>query len=208
MRLHGYFRSSTTYRVRIALNLKGLAYDYIPVNLLKAEQRSPEFTELAPFQGLPLLEADGQRYSQSMAILAWLDERFPDRPLLPADPAQRKLARELAFAIATDIHGVNNLRTLNHLREQFGASDEQVAAWSRHWMETTLAPIEQQVPADDGFPFGAPTLFEVVLIPQVYNALRWKVDMRRYPKLLALYDHCLREEAFTRAAPEAQPDAP
>lgn len=208
MKLHGYFRSSTTYRVRIALNLKGVAWDYVPVNLLKAEHRSAEFTELAPFQGLPLLEADGRRFSQSMAILAWLDERHPDPPLLPANPDHRKLARELAFAIATDIHGVNNLRTLTYLREHFGATDEQVGAWSRHWMETTLAPIEQQLPEGGGFAFGAPTLFEVVLVPQIYNALRWKVDMRRYPKLLALYEHSLREEAFARAAPEAQPDAP
>jgi maleylacetoacetate isomerase len=211
VKLYGYYRSSTTFRVRIALNLKGLDWEYVPVNLLKQEHLTPEFTKISPYNGLPVLEVEGRRMVQSLAIIEWLDERFPHPPLLPSDPDAHVLAREFAMAIATDIHGVNNLRTLTYLRETFGADDEQVKAWSRHWMERTLRPLEvrmEAAPSQRGFPFHEPTLFECVLIPQVYNAMRWGVDLAPLPKIRALYDYALGHEAFRLAAPENQPDAP
>lgn len=211
MKLYGYFRSSTTYRVRIALNLKGLDWEYVPVNLLKQEHLTPEFARVSPYRGLPVLEVEGRSLVQSLAIIEWLDERFPHPPLLPSDPDAHVLAREFAMAVATDIHGVNNLRTLNYLRTTFGADDDQIKAWNRHWMDATFGPLETRMtlaPHRKGFPFSEPTLFECVLIPQVYNALRWGVDMAPYPRLKALYDHALGHEAFRLAQPENQPDSP
>jgi maleylacetoacetate isomerase len=210
VKLYGYFRSSTSYRVRIALNLKGLDYESVPVNLLTGEQHAPAFGDLSPFHSLPVLETEGLRLVQSLAIIDWLDRRYPDPPLYPTSPTERAHCLEMAYAIATDIHGVNNLRTQDRLRGQFGASDDAVKDWYRHWVETTFAPLERMLSdrARPGLPFGAPTLFEIVAVPQIYNAMRYQIDMARYPALAAIYHECLEWPAFQQAAPEVQPDAP
>lgn len=210
VKLYAYFRSSTSYRVRIALNLKALDYEIAPVNLLAGEHKAPAFAELSPFTSLPVLETEGFRLVQSLAIIDWLEQRYPQPALYPSAPGQRAFCLEMAYAIATDIHGVNNLRTLERLRTQFGADEDAVKAWYRHWIEITFEPLDAMLAGlkRKDFPFGSPSLFEICLVPQVYNALRYRVDMSRYPALSALYDQCLEFDAFRRAAPEAQPDAP
>lgn len=210
MKLFGYFRSSTSYRLRIALNLKGLDYEYVPVSLLKSEQKAAEFVARDPFASVPLLEADGRDRAQSMAQLEWLDEAYPEPQLLPAGREDRFTARELAYAIATETHAPNNLQVLNYLKAEFGASQDQISAWYRHWLERTFAPIEHRLGeygAGD-FLFEAPGLFEVVLLPQVYNAERFELDFAPYPRIRRIAHACLKLHAFQRAHPDAQPDNP
>ena len=210
MRLHGYFRSSTSYRLRIALNLKGLDYDYIPVNLLTSEQKSPAYTSRNPFGSVPLLEADGRDRAQSMALLEWLDEAYPQPPLLPADIEDRYTVRELAYAIATEIHAVNNSPVLKYLADPLGHSQEEIAVWYRHWLARTLEPVETRL-AQLGtcdFLFTAPGLFEVVLLPQVYNARRLAFDFSAMPHIERIEAACLALDPFHRAHPENQPDNP
>jgi len=208
MKLFGYFRSSTSYRLRIALNLKGLAYD--PVNLLKGEQKDPAFVARDPFASIPLLEADGRDRAQSMAQLEWLDEAYPAPPLLPKDIEARFTVRELAYAIATETHAPNNLQVLNYLKAEFAATPEQVEAWYRHWLARTLGPAETRL-AQHGsgdFLFDAPGLFEVVLLPQLYNARRFALDLTPYPHIARIEAACLGLEAFRRAHPDNQIDNP
>ena len=210
MKLFGYFRSSTTYRLRIALNLKGLAYDYLPVNLLKGEQRDPAFVARDPFASIPLLEADGRDRAQSMAQLEWLEEAYPEPPLLPGAIEDRFTARELAYAIATETHAPNNLQVLNYLKAEFAASQEQVEVWYRHWLARTFGPVEARL-AEHGagdFLFAAPGLFEVVLLPQLYNARRFNLDLAPYPHIERIEAACLKLDAFERAHPDNQPDNP
>ena len=210
MKLFGYFRSSTTYRLRIALNLKGLPYDYVPVNLVKAEQKDEGYVARDPFGSVPLLEADGRDRAQSMAQLEWLEEVYPAPPLLPPGIEDRFTVRELAYAIATETHAVNNLPVLTYLKQEFGASQEQVDAWYRHWLARTFAPIEARL-AQHGasdFLFGAPGLFEVVLLPQLYNARRFAFDLAAYPHMARIEAACLALDAFQRAHPDNQPDNP
>lgn len=210
MRLFGYFRSSTSYRLRIALNLKGLPYEYIPVSLLKSEQKEAEYVARDPFASVPLLEADGRDRAQSMAQIEWLEEAYPEPPLLPSNAEDRFTARELAYAIATETHAPNNLQVLNYLKAEFGASQDQVNAWYKHWLNRTFAPIEHRLGeygAGD-FLFDAPGLFEVVLLPQVYNAERFDLDFAPYPRLRRIADACLKLDAFRRAHPDNQPDNP
>lgn len=210
MKLFGYFRSSTSYRLRIALNLKGLDYEYIPVSLLKAEQKAADYTARDPFASVPLLEADGRDRAQSMAQLEWLEETYPQPALLPSDREDRFTARELAYAIATETHAPNNLQVLNYLKEEFGASPDQIGAWYRHWLDRTFTPVEHRLGeygAGD-FLFEKPGLFEVVLLPQVYNAERFALDFGPYPRLRRIADACLSLDAFQRAYPDAQPDNP
>ncbi len=209
MRLHGYWRSSTSYRLRIALNLKGLEYEQVPVNLLSAEQRSGEYRRLNPFGGVPLLECDGRTYAQSMAILEWLDERFPDRPLLPRDTEDRFVSRELAMAIATELHAPLNLPVLQYLKHDLGHSQDQVDAWYRHWLARTFEGLEARVTqrgAGD-FLFDAPGLFECVLVPQFYNARRFALDLSAYPGLVRIDNACSDVPAFMAAHPNNQPDS-
>ena len=142
MKLFGYYRSSTSYRLRIALNLKQIDYEYVPVDLRVAEQKSDEYTRRNPFGSVPLLEADGRERAQSMAQLEWLDEAYPEHPLLPTSIEQRFTVRELAYAIATETHAPNNLQVLNYLKENFGASQDQIDEWYRHWLARTFTPIE------------------------------------------------------------------
>ncbi len=210
MKLHAYFRSSTSYRLRIALNLKGLDYAIEPVNIVKGEQRLPEFLSHNPFAGVPLLQADGRDRAQSLAILEWLDEAYPDRPLMPRDPEDRFTARELAYAIATDIHAINNLSALQYLKNEMGQEQDAIDTWYRHWLTKTLVPVEArlaQVGSSD-FLFDAPGLFEVVLIPQMYNARRFALDMSAMPHIERIEAACLPLPAFQRAHPDNQPDTP
>lgn len=210
MKLHGYFRSSTTYRLRIALNLKRLDYEYLPVNLVKDEQKAAGYVAHNPFASVPLLEADGRERAQSMAQLEWLDEAYPEPPLLPADIEDRFTVRELAYAIATETHAVNNLPVLKYLAAEFGASQAQVAAWYRHWLARTFAPVEARLAqlGTGDFVMDAPGLFEVVLLPQLYNARRFDFDLAPYPHLTRIEAACLALPAFQRAHPDNQPDNP
>ncbi len=210
--LHNYFRSSTSYRVRIALNIKGLDYDYVAHHLRFGGHRKPEYTSLNP-QGLvpALVWEDGTTIAQSLAILEFIDDMVPEPPLLPADPRARARVRMLAQMIGCDIHPVNNLRVLNALRERFGADDEAVADWFRHWVDETFAPMETILAQDGGaglFCHGdTVTIADLCLVAQVANNGRFKVDMTPYPTINAIYERCMQIQAFVDAAPMNQPDA-
>ncbi|CDO34371.1 maleylacetoacetate isomerase [Novosphingobium sp. KN65.2] len=210
MRLYSYYRSSTSYRLRIALNLKGLEYEIVPVNLLKAEQRGEDFRRINPFAGVPALEADGRVYAQSMAVLEWLDERYPDRRLLPVDVEDRFVMRELAMAIATELHAPLNLPVLRYLKTELGHSQEEIDTWYRHWLEKTLVPLEAKLAArgSGDFLFDAPGLFECVLVPQLYNARRFDFDLTAMPHMSRIEAACLAHPAFVAAHPDNQPDCP
>ncbi|MGE4305618.1 MAG: maleylacetoacetate isomerase [Novosphingobium sp.] len=210
MRLYAYYRSSTSYRLRIALNLKGLDYEIVPVNLLEAEQRSEAYRKLNPFAGVPALEADGRVYAQSMAILEWLDERYPDRALLPADVEDRFTMRELSLAIATELHAPLNLPVLKYLKTDLGRSQDEIDTWYRHWLQKTLVPLEARLSAlgSGDYLFDAPGLFECVLIPQLYNARRFDFDLSAMPHMTRIEAACLKHPAFVTAHPDSQPDSP
>jgi maleylacetoacetate isomerase len=210
VKLHAYYRSSTSYRLRIALNLKGLDYEVVPVNLLESEQKSEAFRSRNPFGGVPMLEADGRDRAQSMAIIEWLDERYSDRPLLPADTEMRFTSRELAYAIATELHAPLNLPVLQYLKHELGHTQHEIDAWYRHWLARTLEPVEQrlaQIGSGD-FLFDAPGLFEVVLVPQLYNARRFAFDLSAMPRISRIEAACLEQPAFRAAHPDNQPDSP
>ncbi|VXB86889.1 putative maleylacetoacetate isomerase [Pseudomonas sp. 8AS] len=212
--LYSYWRSSAAYRVRIALGLKGLAYQQVPVHLVKdgGQQHAPDYRALNP-QGLVPLLVDagngGVRIAQSLAILEYLDEVFPVPALLPADPALRAQVRALALHIACDIHPLNNLRVLQYLSTELGASDEAKNAWYRHWVDQGLAAVEQGLAVfDERLSLGErPGYLEACLIPQLYNARRFACDLSGYPRILAIATRCETLEAFKLAAPEVQPDA-
>jgi maleylacetoacetate isomerase len=203
-RLYGHARSSTSYRVRIALNLKRLDYDVVPVNLPGGEQRSDGYRAFNPFAGVPALEADGVVHAQSMAILEWLDERFPDRPLLPPRVADRFAARELALAIATELHAPLNSPVLEYLKLDLGHAQAEVDLWYWHWLEKTLTGVESRLRerAAGDFAFGAPGYFECVLVPQVYNARRFGFDLTPYPHITRIERACLADPAFVAAHPD------
>lgn len=210
MKLYGYYRSSTSYRLRIALELKGISYENIPVNLLKAEQKSEVFTARNPFGSVPMLEADRRDRAQSMALLEWLDEAYPETPLIPTDLEQRYTARELAYAIATELHAPLNLPVLKYLSNEYNKSQEEIAEWYRHWLARTLDPVEarlKQLQTGD-FLFETPGLFEVVLLPQVYNARRFDYSFADKPHIERIEAACLALPAFQRAHPDNQPDNP
>ena len=210
MRLWGYFRSSTSYRLRIALELKGLSYETVPVNLLKAEQKGDAFASRNPFASVPMLEADGRDRAQSMAMIEWLDEAYPERPLLPSDPEDRYTARELTYAIATELHAPLNLPVLKFLKEDYGKSQDEVDEWYRHWLAKTLMPVEARLAqlGSGDFLFDTPGLFEVVLLPQLYNARRFAYDLSDAPHMTRIEAACLALEPFQRAHPDNQPDNP
>lgn len=210
MQLHGYFRSSTTYRLRIALNLKGIDYEYLPVNLVKAEQKGEAYTRRNPFGSVPLLQADGRDRAQSMAQLEWLEEAYPQPALLPQEVEDRFTVRELAYAIATETHAVNNLPVLKYLADPLGHAQAEIDEWYRHWLRRTFAPVEARLAQLDtgDFLFAGPGLFEVVLLPQVYNAQRFALDLAPYPRLVRIAQACLALPAFQRAHPDNQIDNP
>ncbi len=209
MKLYGYWRSSTSYRLRCALELKGLAYEQDPVNLLEGAQKSAAFASRNPFATVPMLEADGRDRAQSMAIIEWLDERYPDMPLLPADIEQRYTARELTYAIATELHAPLNLPVLKYLKNELGHDQQAVDIWYRHWLAKTLHPVEKRLAqlGTRDFLFDAPGLFETVLIPQLYNARRFNFDLSECPHIIRIESACNALPAFHRAHPDQQADA-
>ena len=210
MKLHGYYRSSTSYRLRIALELKGIDYKYVPVNLLTSEQKGEAFTSRNPFGSVPLLEADGRDRVQSMAQIEWLDEAYPDKPLLPSDVEDRYIARELAYAIATELHAPLNLPVLKYLKDPLGHTQDEIDTWYRHWLARTLDPLEQRLAqlGTGNFLFDEPGFFEVVLLPQVYNSRRFAFDFADKPHIERIEKACLALPEFQRAHPDAQPDNP
>jgi len=211
VRLHSYWRSSAAYRVRIALGLKGIAFESVCWHMANGEHLQQRYRDLASFGLVPMLEIDGLRLQQSLAIIEYLEERNPAPPLLPGDRAQRARARALAQLVACEIHPLNNLRVLKRLRGSLRADDAQVADWYRHWcnegfqaLESALAPFEA-----GPFALGAqPSIVECCLIPQIYNARRYEVPMAAYPRILAIAAACESLAAFDAARPERQPDAP
>ena len=209
MKLHGYFRSSAAYRVRIALNLKGLSADHLPHHLRKGEQRDPAYLAINPQGLVPTLQDDaGAIITQSLAIIEWLDETHPEPPLLPKDPLRRAKVRAFAMALACDTHPVQNLKVLARLRE-LGLGEEQVTGWAAWANREGLAACERLIANEPGpFCFGAaPTIADLCLVPQLANARRFGVDVGAFPRLLQAEAAAKSTKAFSDAAPERQPDA-
>jgi maleylpyruvate isomerase len=210
MKLYTYFRSSAAFRVRIALNLKALSYEAIAVDLTAGAQRESGYLEVQPQGLVPALQDEGRLFTQSLAIIEYLEERWPQPPLLPQAPEARARVRALALAIACDIHPLNNLRVLQYLERTLGCEKEQRAAWYRHWIAVGFGAFEKML-GDGGsgrFCHGeAPGLADVVLVPQVFNAERYHCDLAPYPRIRAIHAACMALPAFERAAPARQPDA-
>ncbi|MFT3717479.1 maleylacetoacetate isomerase [Pseudorhodoferax sp.] len=211
MKLYTFFRSGTSHRLRIALNLKGLAYEQVAVDLRREEHLAAAFKAINPQQFVPVLQTEGGVMTQSPAIIEWLEERHPDPPLLPADAGDRARVRALAAIVGCDIHPVNNRRILEALRHRFGADDAAVADWCGTWISAGFDAIEALLAADrqrGDFCFGhGPTLADVYLVPQVESARRFAVDLARWPCVQAVDRACAQLPAFREAAPAAQPDA-
>ena len=213
MKLYSYFRSSAAYRVRIALNLKNLPYDYAPVHLLRdgGEQLKPAYRRLNPDAILPTLVDGDNVLTQSLAIIEYLEETHPEPPLLPKSPVDRAYVRSVALQVACEIHPVNNLRVLKYLKHTIGADDATRDEWYRHWVEAGFTTLEEHLAGDSRtgkFCFGdTPTMADACLVPQVFNAQRFKTDMARFPTIQRIHDHASQLDAFARAAPGAQPDA-
>ena len=208
MKLYNYFRSSASFRVRIALQLKGLAYDYVPVHLVKGEQRSHD--ALAAEHLVPMLELDdGMRLTQSMAIIEYLDEVHPEPALLPRDAAGRARVRALAQIVACEVHPLNNLRVLKYLVHELKADEPAKNAWYRHWVGVGLQAYEAHLAERPGaFSHGdAPTLADCCLVPQIFNAQRFDCDLSGLPRVMAVFDACMKLPAFQQAQPSACPDA-
>ena len=204
--LHDYFRSSASYRVRIALNLKGVDYEQRPVNLAKGAQRNAAFRELNPQGFVPMLEIDGHRLTQSLAICNYLNSKFPKPPFMPDDAADRAHVLALALAVACDIHPLNNLRVLKYLRGPMGIGEDAKDEWYRHWVTEGLAALEEMArPHAGAFLFGdAPTLADICLVPQLYNARRFSVALTDYPTLRRADETASAHAAFAAAHPDRQ----
>lgn len=209
MKLYDYFRSTACYRVRIALNIKGIAYEKVDIHLINdgGQQHSAEYSVINPQHLVPSLEVNGQIVHQSLAIIDYLDETFPSPALLPQDPMQRAMVRSLALIIACDMHPLNNLRVLNQLKREFHADEEHVMQWYHHWLragfnafETKLRSLQrsQDLCVGDSI-----SLADLCLIPQVYNAKRFHFPLQDYPLICKINDYCCSLEAFQQAAPEA-----
>lgn len=210
MKLYDYFRSTACYRVRIALNLKNIAYEKIDIHLVNhgGEQHSPEYQAINPQELVPSLEINGHIISQSLAIISYLDETYPNPALLPQNPLDRATVKSLALIVACDMHPLNNLRVLNRLKNQFQANETQVTEWYHHWLKSGFDALEaklQQIKRSQPFCFGnTVTLADLCLIPQVYNANRFHFAMDNYPLIMEINAHCLTLESFQKAAPETQ----
>lgn len=209
MKLYSYFRSSAAFRVRIAMNLKGLAYEPSFVHLPRGEHRAPAYGAINPQALVPTLEDGGVLLTQSLAIIEYLEETHPGVPLLPSDSLGRARVRSLAMLIACEIHPVNNLRILQHLKRALGQNDEQVNAWYRHWIADGLAKFEADLAKAPGkFCHGdSPTLADCCLVPQVFNAQRYQCDLAPFPATMRIFAECMKLDAFDRAQPSKQPDA-
>jgi maleylacetoacetate isomerase/maleylpyruvate isomerase len=216
MRLYSYFRSSASYRVRIALALKKLDVEYAAVHLVKNEQLAPAFRAVAPAQLVPALVVDDPErgevtLTQSLAIIEYLDETHPEPPLLPKDALGRARVRALALDIACEIHPLDNLRVLRYLQREMGVADEAKDKWYRHWVETGLEVVERQLvdqPAGGRFCHGdTPGLADCVLVPQIFNAQRMNCRVNHVPTVMRVFDACMAEPAFASAQPSACPDA-
>lgn len=209
MRLYDYWRSSAAYRVRIALNLKGLAYESVPIDLRAGAQRSAAFLGRNPHRLVPCLEDGEVVLDQSLAILEYLEARHLDPPLLPDAPAARAEARSIALAVACEIHPLNNTRVLQYLEREVGLDESARLAWYRHWIALGLGALEARLAERAGrFCVGArPSFADVCLVPQMYNARRYECDVEPYPSLRRIDQHCRALEPFAKAAPERQPDA-
>lgn len=207
MRLHGYFRSSAAYRVRIALALKGIACERSYVNLLKGQQKAQAYLALNPQGRVPLLETEGFALAQSPAILEYLEETHPEPPLLPGDAKNRAAIRAVCAVIGCDVHPLNNVAVLKYLTDRLGVSGEATDAWRAHWIVEGFTAVEAMI-APAPFAFGAaPTMADLYIVPQVYNAERFKVPLDDFPKIRAVAAACAGHPAFASAAPDAQPDA-
>ncbi|MEO3387439.1 maleylacetoacetate isomerase [Mesorhizobium sp. CAU 1741] len=209
--LHNYFRSSTSYRVRIALEMKGVDYAYVPHHLRHGRHREPGYLAINP-QGLvpAMIWNDGTMIAQSLAIIEFLDETIAEPPLLPSDAAGRARVRMMSQMIACDLHPVNNLRILSALRSRYGADDAEVADWFRHWVRETFGPLEKMLaesPETGTFCHGdLPGMADICLVAQVANNGRFGVDMTPYPTIRAIHDRCMEIPAFVKASPSNQPD--
>ncbi|MDQ9009129.1 maleylacetoacetate isomerase [Acinetobacter gerneri] len=211
MKLYSYFRSSAAYRVRIALNLKNLDCEIIPVHLLNngGEQHGQAYRQINPSELLPALVEDDFALAQSLSILEYLEEKYPEHALLPNNLQDRARVRAFCQNIACDIHPLNNLRVLKYLKHELQISEDEKTAWYKHWVEIGFKSLEQQLVDSNGkFCFGdQATLADCCLIPQVYNAKRFNIDLSAFPKISAIYQYCSGLDAFKNAAPEAQIDA-
>ncbi len=211
MKLYGYWRSSAAYRLRIALNWKGIEREEVEIDLRDGEQRSPEYLAINPQGLVPALEEGGRIFGQSLAILEYLEETHPDPPLLPANPVERARVRQLALVVACEIHPLQNSGVRQYLREAHGFDSGAESAWAKHWTLHGLAALEALVAGHSetgAFCHGkTPTLADICLVPQLYNARRGEFDLAPYPNLLRIDENCLALDAFARAAPEQQPHA-
>ncbi|SMG23415.1 maleylacetoacetate isomerase [Paraburkholderia susongensis] len=210
MQLHSFFNSSTSYRVRIALALKGLAYDTLPVNIRAGEHRAADYVaNVNPSATVPALIDGDFRLGQSLAIIDYLDRTHPEPRLIPLDTELRARVLELSTLIACDIHPLNNLRVLRYLETELKVTPQQKTAWYRHWVAQGMAGVERLLERSNAGPwcFGSqPTLADVTLVPQIANALRMDCDLSAYPRSLAVYEHALKHPAFAAAEPQRQPD--
>ncbi|MDR5853489.1 maleylacetoacetate isomerase [Caballeronia sp. LZ062] len=213
MKLYSYFRSSAAYRVRIALNLKGLDYEYEGVHLLRdgGAQLKPEYRALNPDGIVPTLVVDGDVLTQSLAIIEYLDETHPEPPLLPRGASDRAFVRSVALQVACEIHPLDNLRVLKYLKHQVKVPDEAKDAWYRHWVETGFESLEKRLATDSRvgkLTFGdTPTIADLCIVPQVFNARRFGIDLAPYPTIERIADFANQIDGFMRAAPAQQPDA-
>jgi maleylacetoacetate isomerase len=211
MKLYGFFRSSASYRVRIALNLKGIEYEQVSIRLAKGEQYQAEFAAISPQNLVPVLEHDGLRFYQSPAIIEYLEEVYPKPPLLPEDPVGRSRVRSLALISACEIHPLNNTRVLNYFTETLQLTEEQKTGWYHHWITVGFAALENRLATEKAtgrFCHGdTPGYADICLVPQVANARRFKVDLSAFPTILRIDANCLALEPFRRAMPANQPDA-
>ena len=209
MKLYSYFRSSCSYRLRIALNLKGMEYQYLPVNLLQAEQQSPDYLAVNPIGLVPALEVSpGEFLGQSVALLEWLEEEYPQPPLLPAEALARARVRAVVNAIACDIQPLCNVGVTRFLTTGLNAGEAEIQRWYITWMNRGFAAIEQQLGKSSTFCFGdSPGMADVFLVPQVYNARRMAVPLDQFPRITRIVDNCNAHPAFSSAAPEVQPDS-